>query len=228
MKVNERFRTQTLERRRGHIIEISPHNRGAHRRYWAAIFATLLSTTELEVRAHSIALASQVISPSQFGANMLATLQPAHARAYQAGAASMGVQVGTQAAINETAETMSAQADFLRFFMEELQNRDPRYWTLTDDGKEEAREKPITNRALMYAERTRGSANVGLLLGIAPYVPIDWVPGDNEDHCMDCPAWAAAGPYTVDTLPAVPGDGRSECKVFCHCRLRVDGQFISF
>jgi hypothetical protein len=42
-------------------------------------------------------------------------------------------------------------------------------------------------------------------------------------NCDDCPRWADAGPYTLATLPAMPGDGTSKCESSCLCRLQLHG-----
>ena len=48
------------------------------------------------------------------------------------------------------------------------------------------------------------------------------------DHCVDCPAIAASGPYTRHTLPTYPGQGQTACRTNCCCFLTfVPGPQIS-
>ena len=39
------------------------------------------------------------------------------------------------------------------------------------------------------------------------------------EHCGDCVALSAGGPYTADTLPTYPGAGDTACRGNCNCTL---------
>ena len=46
-----------------------------------------------------------------------------------------------------------------------------------------------------------------------------WVLDPGADHCNTCIAYAAGGPYTLDTLPGIPGDAPTDCNGGCRCDL---------
>lgn len=47
----------------------------------------------------------------------------------------------------------------------------------------------------------------------------EWVLDGAAQHCATCPVFAAGGPYTLETLPGVPGDAPTECNGGCRCDL---------
>jgi hypothetical protein len=48
----------------------------------------------------------------------------------------------------------------------------------------------------------------------------DWVMDPMAyQHCPDCPVLSANSPYTLETLPALPGDGHTRCNDRCRCHL---------
>jgi hypothetical protein len=225
----------------------APADRKKRKKYFAWLFLQLATLTDLEIRAHVVALSTNTITPNQFGAQMLGTLQMAHPRAWTFGAQSQGASVVLADGVDATRDVVKAQADFLQGFIDDLTNRDPRYVQMpeymrgaipneapgfiTDLVGErnpslaeiEYRATPIENRALLYNERVRGSANRGALDALPPWAEIDWVLGPNEDHCEDCPMLAKNGPYRPNTLPTLPGEGMTECLVNCRCHLKIDG-----
>jgi len=73
-------------------------------------------------------------------------------------------------------------------------------------------------RSNMYAQALRGAFNAGAVHGSMRDDKIWWRLGVAE-HCSDCIALAASGPYTMDTLPTVPGNGDTICKTNCACHL---------
>lgn len=101
--------------------------RQKRRRYWVALFGTLLSSVEVEIQLHVTALVHNSATPSQFGASMLSTLQHAHPRAWMYGAQSIGAPVNLSDATIATRQTIEAQADYLAGFVADLRKADPRY-----------------------------------------------------------------------------------------------------
>lgn len=86
----------------------------------------------------------------------------------------------------------------------------------------------IQERMKMYVERVRGTGNWGAIDALAPWEEIYWQLGPNENHCQDCPE-RASKTWRSNTLPGTPGDGSTECLVYCHCRLELaDGTLIEF
>jgi hypothetical protein len=53
---------------------------------------------------------------------------------------------------------------------------------------------------------------------------LDWndVPDDRE--CDVCPQIAAGGPYTRETIPSSPGDGKTPCRGRCRCTVTRRGE----
>ncbi len=51
---------------------------------------------------------------------------------------------------------------------------------------------------------------------------IDWILDDGAQHCGQCPGLAAGSPYaSVNDLPALPGDGSTDCGSRCRCHLQA-------
>lgn len=78
----------------------------------------------------------------------------------------------------------------------------------------------LGRRIVSYTNKWVGTANLAWVGSFAPDELIDWVYNAEAAHCRDCPRIAEASPYTMDTLPSVPGDGNTECLVWCRCILR--------
>ena len=74
----------------------------------------------------------------------------------------------------------------------------------------------LDNRLRMYGNKVGGTISEKFVLASPDTDTFQWVMLADE-HCEDCPRWAAGGPYTKDLLPAYPRDGQSACKVNCKC-----------
>ena len=46
-----------------------------------------------------------------------------------------------------------------------------------------------------------------------------WVLDGGAEHCATCLTYAGGGPYTIDTLPGIPGDAGTDCNGGCRCDL---------
>jgi hypothetical protein len=75
-------------------------------------------------------------------------------------------------------------------------------------------------RMEMYADTLESMFWAGQISATADNAVINWNLGVSE-HCEDCIALAAGGPYTRKTLPAVPRAGSTRCLVGCKCHLSV-------
>ena len=73
-------------------------------------------------------------------------------------------------------------------------------------------------RSELYFRSLKGGFNMGAVDGGSPGDKIYWKLGAC-DHCVDCPALAASGPYYRHLLPTVPGNGQTKCKSNCCCYL---------
>ena len=46
-----------------------------------------------------------------------------------------------------------------------------------------------------------------------------WVLDPGAQHCETCLEYASGGPYTMETLPGIPGDAPTICDGGCRCNL---------
>lgn len=102
------------------------------------------------------------------------------------------------------------QSKFLRGFAEDHLNGVP-----TKKGR-----MSFVNRSILYGNSVKGYYNLGALMGSAPKDLIYWRLGECE-HCSDCVAIAASGPYFAEDLPTVPGMGHTKCGHWCCCSLSI-------
>lgn len=117
------------------------------------------------------------------------------------------------------ARAMAEDEPRWRAFMEQIKNGDSRY--VNGDGS--LRQEQIQNRANLYTQRMRGTANEAFTAASKEDDLYDWVML-NSEHCPRCPEIEAGSPYTRATLPSHPGDGSTPCRVHCGCVLvRYDG-----
>lgn len=75
-------------------------------------------------------------------------------------------------------------------------------------------------RSVMYGNTLDGIALHGMVEALPDDARITWKLG-NADHCPDCIALAASGPYTKWSLPTTPRAGSTKCKTHCQCSLVV-------
>lgn len=81
-----------------------------------------------------------------------------------------------------------------------------------------SRRMGVGPRSELYFRSLRGGFNMGAVDGGKLGEKIYWKLGAC-DHCIDCPALAASGPYLRHKLPTVPGNGQTKCKSNCCCFL---------
>jgi hypothetical protein len=77
----------------------------------------------------------------------------------------------------------------------------------------------IRNRAFMYLDTVRGTANESFVVNSEPDEEWDWVLGTGE-HCEDCLFMANNSPLRTDELWTYPGGGETDCRAKCKCKLR--------
>lgn len=118
--------------------------------------------------------------------------------------------------VNLGAGLSGPEADYVLGFLNDLMNKDGRYY---DDGDLNGDE--VLRRMRMYQGKMRGTAGWGLVDPLPPQEEIHWVLGGNEDHCADCPYNAEVSPWTKETLYTTPGGGDTPCLFNCLCHLRV-------
>lgn len=112
-----------------------------------------------------------------------------------------------------------AEDEFLEAFTMDLDLG--RYRTPKGDPDVEA----INRRAQLYVKKLRATSNEAFAGTAAADDLIHWIMAAAE-HCPECKRWAREGPYTPETLPAYPGDGKSTCVTNCKCRLRRDSDNV--
>lgn len=79
----------------------------------------------------------------------------------------------------------------------------------------------IARRAMHYTQIYGGTANEAFVVtseALNPGELFDWHML-TEEHCEDCPRYAAGGPYTASTLPTYPRSGETACRMNCGCVL---------
>jgi hypothetical protein len=93
--------------------------------------------------------------------------------------------------------------------------------SFVDDIKNNELTMGVEDRLAMYVETLDGVYHHGMVDGSPEFVKIHWILKEAK-HCDDCIRFAAGGPYTKKTLPAVPRDGTSRCLSNCRCELRFE------
>jgi len=76
----------------------------------------------------------------------------------------------------------------------------------------------VGSRSNMYGQALKSAYNAGAVFGGINDEQVWWRLGACE-HCPDCIALASSGPFTMQTLPTVPGNGDTICKTNCCCHL---------
>ena len=119
-------------------------------------------------------------------------------------------------------EVMDEEADFLANFADDVASG--RY---TDD-EGEPRTAAIQARMQLYVDKLVATANEAMAFTCTPTTLFYWQLGGTEDHCEDCPSHASHGPYTHDSLPAIPCDGSTACLTRCLCTLQTSTGLTGF
>lgn len=165
-------------------------------------------------------LARREMAAATLGAEAVALLADAHAHAAYLGRRLAGVPGAFgQADIDFGEAIAQEQGLFMSRFVNDIESG--KY--LLESG--ELDEKAIQRRADMYVKRLLGTANEAWAAAHPPDAQIAWRLGGTENHCPECPAYAEAGPYRADSLPAHPGDGSTTCGTNCLCYLEnTDGE----
>ena len=86
-------------------------------------------------------------------------------------------------------------------------------------GTESWTPEALANRLKLYMDGWQPTAAAAWLAFQPDDALYDWLLDKGAHHCPDCPAFADGGPYTADTIPAMPGDGHTECMSGCRCQL---------
>jgi hypothetical protein len=110
-------------------------------------------------------------------------------------------------------ELVDRQAEFAEGFLDDLDSG--RYTSA--DGKVSV--PAIRNRAFMYLESVRGSANEAFVVFSEPDDTFEWELGLAE-HCADCLELARLSPFEIDELYTKPGQCDTDCRSRCRCKLR--------
>lgn len=76
------------------------------------------------------------------------------------------------------------------------------------------------SRREMYATTLDSAFTRGALSRLPSRSVVTWVLTAKES-CPNCIDFAGGGPYEPSTLPAVPRDGETRCKMSCKCYLQV-------
>lgn len=167
-----------------------------------------------------VSLLAEEGDPRAFGGRVLDALTDSHTSAVVLGRGRAGDTAPLEDDDRRFAQTIvDSETEFLVGFVVDIQ--DGRY---TNENGELDREA-IERRLHLYSNRLVGTANEAFTLASDDDVLWNWTLGGAETvHCEDCPAWTAGSPYTLQDLPARPGDNTSQCLHNCRCSLvRSDG-----
>lgn len=105
-------------------------------------------------------------------------------------------------------------------FLQNLRDKDPRYW---DEELAAWKDAAIKARQDSYLGRMRGTANMSFLR-YSGRQDFYWRLGAPEEHCAECPEYAAMSPMPADEWPTAPGENDTPCLFNCGCFFeREDG-----
>jgi hypothetical protein len=153
------------------------------------------------------------IDEATFAKRFAYVLNVGHDRALSLGwSHGLGAERLSQEAETYLAETITQEANFARELAQELAS-----------GEKSAAQGNLA--AKRYAQRMGGTANEAFrLAGIGGGYTIKWILGGAEQHCPECPEYAAMD-WTPEDLFTVPRGGQTTCRLNCLCHLeRSDGR----
>lgn len=189
----------------------------------------LLLIHETEDHLHQVArdYGRGDITPREFGDDVYAVLPFAHAQAAYLGRRRAGIQGALDDDdVRFGSHSAEEQEQFLQGFVEDLGNG--RYLSPNEEGKPETDVAKIEKRLTLYAMALAGTANEAWMHSLPDDTLFYWRDVRDKAECSDCEKWALQGPYTRESLPAVPGDGKSQCKLNCRCELVTEDGERSF
>lgn len=96
------------------------------------------------------------------------------------------------------------------------------------DEDDQLKVRAVESRLRLYVGRQRGASSESFVRYSDDLAVFDWVLGEVEEHCQDCPDIAAQNPWRGDFLYIFPGDGSTECLANCKCHLLRDDGVTSF
>jgi hypothetical protein len=185
-----------------------------------ADFVDLWRDTRTDLRTLADGYASGHLTATEFGDEVTARLEDGHAAAVSLGRAHAGDDTPEAAEDRKFAEQIvDEQVEYLAAFVKDLESGRYR----DEHGNEDA--QAIGDRVALYANRMTGTANEAWALSEGQDTEVNWTLDDGAQNCADCPDIASGSPYTFETLPSYPGDGSTECNVFCRCEIETaDGK----
>lgn len=186
-----------------------------------ARFNRLSQSTKRQIAELAKRLIDGHISESEWAHDFDQLLSAAHGSAW-----GLGRHLSGDSATNDALDqshgrrVADLESQYLQGFLEDLLNKDSRYYD--DDGK--FKSEPLETRMQLYRTKLRGTANEALVTHSSDEAEWTWVLGGVEDHCADCPYLAESSPYFKDSLSTYPGSGDTPCLGNCKCHLvRDDG-----
>lgn len=186
------------------------------RRYLLLLLGLL--TTDTGKTLAALAMRSLRNPGSEFYPAAMLLLRRAHSDAIRIGRTLAGTEIpftymdqaaGDQAALD--------QSVYLTGFASDLTSG--RY--TNEDGN--PKEKSIVQRSDLYGLSLVGTANDAWRRTQPNDEKVWWIlDQDESDHCTGCPAIESKNPWTMGTLPTVPGAGYTPCVGHCKCSLRTE------
>ena len=190
-----------------------------------AEFEKVLRGHRTQLQSLILQLNSGVLNIAEFGDEFYKLLLEGHADSWALGRQRAGdlTQSGPDDLLIARG-IADGQSEFLNDFLNSLEN-DARY--RYEDGTFNL--KIVTNRSDMYVSRMRATASEAFVEASDSGDEFNWVLGDVEEHCGDCPELASISPWTADTLFTHPGAGDTPCLTNCKCHLvRLSDEITAF
>ncbi len=190
-------------------------------------FAGLVKARRREMHAATRKLADGLISLDDWAEMMRGLLLEGHTRGAYFGRI-LGLQdevVPELVDVLAGRAAMDGETFYLRGFLDSLKQKDPRYW---DAETKQWIEDRIDGRQDMYLGKLRGTANAAFLRSSPVASKFAWRLGGAEDHCEECPEYAAWGFLPEQEWPTHPGDSDTPCRYNCKCHLQRDDDVTGF
>ena len=190
-----------------------------------ADFRQMLAFYDGEQRKLINRFVSGELTENELMDEMYASLYGLHLEASVMGRKRAGSTEGlTEADRAFALQVMQEQAEYLVGFLQDLEDRSPRYF---NPDEQSWREDRLAWRQSLYVERGYGTANWQFENASPDTAEFDWVTHADES-CEDCLANEAASPWPKGTLSEVPRDGSTACRLGCKCELRRNDGVTGF
>lgn len=190
---------------------------------WALLLLLLFQTLRDDLHDIARQYGKGRLTAHEFGDEVYALLPIAHSQAAYYGRRLAGISGAfDEDDVRFGLHAAEEQEEFLQGFTDDLSRG--RYLALNNATRQMLPNvKAIESRLTLYAMAVAGTANEAWTEAMPLDTLFDWRDVRDAAECPDCEKWALQGPYDRESLPAIPGDGTSQCKTNCRCELVIRG-----